>query len=81
MISLDLTMSTNSLGAAMKTREQIITAMCYTMRHDYGLNRDIGNGFINELSAGMTDEERAALWRQMSQLFDNNVAPYMEFRK
>ncbi len=80
MTNLDLTMSTNSLGAAMKTREQIITSMCYTMRHDYGLEKDLGNGFITELSAGMTDAERAALWRQMSQLFDNDIAPYMEFQ-
>jgi len=65
----------------MKTREQIITSMCYTMRHDYGLNRDLGNGFVNEFAAGMTDEERAALRCQMSQLFDNDIAPYMEFRQ
>jgi hypothetical protein len=80
MTNLDLNMSTSSLGVAMKTREQIITSMCYTMRHDYGLNRDLGNGFITELSAGMTAAERAALWRQMSQLFDNDIAPYMEFK-
>ena len=28
----------------------------------------------------MNDVERAALWRQMSQLFDNDIAPYMEFQ-
>jgi hypothetical protein len=65
----------------MKTREQIITSMCYTMRHDYGLNKDIGNGFIDVLSSGMTQEEREALWQQMAQLFDNDIAPYMEFRE
>jgi hypothetical protein len=64
----------------MKTREQIITSMCYTMRHDYGLNRDLSNGFVEELAAGMTQPERAALWRQMAQIFDNDIAPYMEFR-
>jgi hypothetical protein len=64
----------------MKTREEIITNMCYTMRHDYGLDKDIGNGFISELSAGMTKDEREVLWRQMAQLFDNDIAPYMEFR-
>jgi hypothetical protein len=64
----------------VKTREQIITSMCYTMRHDYGLERDLGNGFIAELSAGMTDGERAVLWRQMAQIFDNDIAPYMEFK-
>ena len=55
--------------------------MCYTMRHDYGLNRDLGNGFIDEFAAGMTDSEREALWRQMSQIFDNDIAPYMEFKQ
>lgn len=65
----------------MKTREQIITSMCFTMRHDYGLEKDIGNGFISELSAGMTQEERTSLWNQMAQIFDNDVAPYMEFKK
>jgi hypothetical protein len=65
----------------MKTREQIITSMCYTMRHDYGLSRDLGNGFVDEFAAGMTQQERDALWRQMSQLFDNDIAPYMEFKR
>jgi len=48
----------------MKTREQIITGMCYTWRHDYGL----------------LQAERDAIWNQMAQLFDNNIAPYMEFK-
>jgi len=65
----------------MKSREEIITSMCYTWRHDYGLNKDIGNGFIHELSSGMKPEEREALWRQMAQLFDNDIAPHMEFRE
>jgi len=64
----------------MKTREQIITSMCYTMRHDYGLEKDLGNGFITELAAGMTQQERKALWCQMAQIFDNDIAPYMEFK-
>lgn len=65
----------------MKTREQIITSMCYTYRHDYGLEKDVGNGFIRELSAGMTKQEREALWQQMAQIFDNDIAPYMEFKQ
>ncbi len=64
----------------MKTREEIITSMCYTFRHDYGLDKDIGNGFISELTAGMTVSERALLWNQMAQIFDNDIAPYMEFK-
>jgi len=65
----------------MKTKEQIVTSMCYTMRHDYGLEKDIGNGFISALSSGMTEDEREALWREMAQIFDNDIAPYMEFKE
>jgi hypothetical protein len=58
--------------------------MCYTYRHDYGLNKyEEVNGvaFKNALTAGMTDPERQALWNQMAQIFDNDIAPYMEFKK
>ena len=63
----------------MKTREDIITSMCYTMRHDYGLGRPVGSPF--PLDSGLTDRERLALWNQMAQIFDNNINPYMEFKK
>ena len=65
----------------MKTREQIITSMCYTFRHDYGLEKDLSNDFMSELSAGTTKEEREALWNQMAQIFDNDIAPHMEFKQ
>ena len=61
----------------MKTREAIITSMCYTYRHDYGLDRPRGD-FV---SSGMSQSERETLWNQMAQIFDNDVAPYMEFKK
>ena len=64
----------------MKTREQIINGMCYTWRHDYGLNRmehDSGGGLV---TAGFTDSERELLWRVFAQLFDNDIAPHMEFK-
>ena len=60
-----------------KTREQIITSMCYTYRHDYGLVKPAGD----KLGAGMTAEQQQALWRQMSQIFDNDIAPNMDFKK
>lgn len=64
----------------MKTREQIITAMCYTQRHDYGLQKDKDPaGYSFPYSSGMTDEEREFLWREMAQLFDNCISPYMTF--
>lgn len=62
----------------MKTREQIIESMCYTYRHDFGIDRIETAGFI---SSGMTEDERRWLRAVMSQIFDNDVAPYMEFKK
>ena len=53
--------------------------MCYTMRHDYGLGRPTDSHF--PLSSGLTDRERLALWNQMAQIFDNDITPYMEFKK
>ena len=57
----------------MKTREEIITGMCYTFRHDYGLDK-------SEYS-GMTKEEREQLYKTMAQIFDNDIKPYMVFRE
>lgn len=57
----------------MRTREQIIESMCLTWRHDYGLEK---GSFC-----GMTDEERESLRRQMGQIFDNDIAPHMDFKK
>lgn len=62
----------------MKTREQIINSMCYTMRHDFGLDRDDKLPVL--LSSGLTEKERSSLWNNMAQLFDNDIAPYMEFK-
>lgn len=69
----------------MKTREEIITSMCYTTRHDYGLVKDPDynhnvSDLIDTISAGMYQLERKQLWTQMAQLFDNDIAPHMEFR-
>lgn len=61
----------------MKTREQIITDMCYTWRHDYGLDRSVGTGFADLVTSGMTDQERTDLWNRMAQIYDNCIAPCM----
>lgn len=63
----------------MKTREQIITNMCYTYRHDYGLTISEDERMYT-LNSGMTNREKESLWKQMAQIFDNNIAPYMEFK-
>jgi len=54
-----------------QTREQIITNMCYTWRHDYGLDRPLGDFS----SSGMSQSERVGLWNQMAQVFDHVIAP------
>lgn len=54
------------------TREEIITSMCYTYRHDYGLERkETDPSWV----AGMTQSERQNLWNTMAQIFDNDIEP------
>lgn len=62
----------------MKTREDIINSMCFTRRHDYGLDKREG---AYAFEAGMTESEREALYRQMAQIFDNCIQPHMEFKQ
>lgn len=65
----------------MRTREEIITSMCMTWRHDYGINKvgtDAGKTFIDTISSGMTADERKILWNHMAQIYDNDIAPYMQ---
>ena len=64
-----------------KTRDQIITSMCYTWRHDYGLERQERDALGDLISAGMSATERQHLWNQMAQIFDNDIVPNMEFKK
>ena len=63
-----------NLPENIMTREQIITDMCYTYRHDYGLDRQIGDP---PWLTGMTEIERKGLWNTMAQIYDNNIAPNM----
>ena len=56
-----------------KNREQIITNMCYTLRHDYGIDKKEHDGPGGYISVGLTDEERKRLWNQMAQLYDNCI--------
>jgi len=61
----------------MKSREEIITDMCYTYRHDYGLDKD-----PNDPSwlSGMTPDERKGLWETMAQIYDNDIAPIRDLK-
>ena len=64
----------------MKTREDIIISMCMTTRHDFGLVRNTGESGPYPFPSGMTDQEKESLYRQMAQIFDNCIQPYMEFK-
>lgn len=64
----------------MKTREEIITSMCYTYRHDYGLVKEADpGGYTFPLESGMTQSERTTLWNTMAQIFDNDIKPILEY--
>ena len=61
------------------TKNEIITDMCMTYRHDYGLTRRPEDP---PWVAGMTDEERLGLYKTMEQIYDNCIAPLMtEYEK
>lgn len=67
----------------MKTREQIITDMCYTWRHDYGLEKSTQSWALSTAvgdisSSGMTNDERKILWNQMAQIYDNVISPHIK---
>ena len=53
--------------------------MCYTYRHDYGLTISDDDKMYT-LNSGVTELERKYIWQQMTQIFDNDIAPYMEFK-
>ncbi|WP_455233487.1 hypothetical protein [Geopseudomonas aromaticivorans] len=55
-------------------REQLITSMCTTWRHDYGLDKREDTVLP---SSGMTPEERAGLRRHMEQIFNHHIAPLL----
>jgi hypothetical protein len=61
----------------MKSREEIISDMCHTWRHDYGLNKDPEDC----LSSGMTETERKSIWCKMSQIYDRVFAPHIKTRR
>ncbi len=60
----------------MITREEIINQMCFTWRHDFGLDKT--DSCL--LTSGMTPQQREFLWADMAQIFDNVIAPNMIFK-
>ena len=61
------------------TKEQISHNMCMTFRHDYGLEISEDDRMYT-LNSGMTKLEQQALYSSMSQIFDNDITPYMKLK-
>ena len=62
------------------TREGIITNMCYTWDHSFGLELDPNpDNVINNMGV-LTYEEKISLWRKMAQIFDNDIAPHVTLK-
>ena len=66
----------------MKAKHEIITAMCITFRHDYGLPKENYRieGTHNPLSSGMTKQEQRTLYTTMLKIYTNAIEPYMVIR-
>lgn len=59
------------------SREEVITNMCHTWRHDFGL-RISEDDRMYSLMSGMTEREAHALYNDMAQIYDNVISPLIE---
>ena len=62
----------------MKNKEEIITDMCYTYRHDYGLRK---TDTEPPWTAGMTEQDAKMLYKTMEQIYNNEIEPIIEYYK
>jgi hypothetical protein len=62
----------------MKTKEEIITSMCYTYRHDYVLRKQEGEP---SWTSGMTTKDAEMLYKTMEQIYNNDIEPILEHYK
>jgi hypothetical protein len=59
----------------MKSKEEIITDMCYTYRHDYGLRKSPEDP---SWTSGMTEEDAKMLYKVMEQIYNNDIEPLLK---
>lgn len=57
-------------------RHRIVTDMCFTYRHDYGLEVPDGADLVH--TCGMTRVEREALYKRMDQLYNHYISDLVE---
>lgn len=62
----------------MTTTNKTVESMCGTMRHDFGLDKPVGDDFASQITSGMTDQERDALRRNMAQIYEHHIRPLEE---
>lgn len=60
----------------MKSKEEIIHDMCMTYRHDYGLRKLDSDP---PWTAGLTDHDAKMLYKTMEQIYDNDIAPILDY--
>ena len=61
------------------TKESVIHNMCLTYNHAYCLPTKDDNN-TDPFDCALTASEKEYILRQMTQLFENNIEPYMEFK-
>lgn len=60
-------------------KEKLITDICVTLRHDYGLDKPQHAEHNRRcLTSGMTQAERMVLRMEAGQIVDNVIVPYLQ---
>jgi hypothetical protein len=62
------------------TKESVINNMCLTFNHAYCLPAKDEND-ANPINCALTQQEKDFLWKQMAQIFTNDIEPLMEFKR
>lgn len=62
-----------------KNKEEIIHNMCLTYDHAFVLPTKHDED-DNPLNCALTAKEKECILRQMTQIFENNIEPFMEFK-
>lgn len=61
------------------TKESIIHNMCLTYNHAYFLPTKDDND-TNPINCALTVREKEFILRQMTQIYNNNIEPFMEIK-
>jgi len=59
----------------MKSKEEVIRALCLDYRHDYGLRKEPNDP---PWTSGMTDKDAESLYKVMEELYNTVLEPNMK---